>query len=175
MWPTSAANTSIELFESRTPALVLEKAYRSDSGGAGRQRGGLGQIVRFRKLTTDGRTTLAGVWPEGVGVAYEGLFAGRPGGNVTARVVSNNGVDDLGTGRLVVLNRDDEVVEIRLGGGAGFGDALTRTYDRIDHDLAHGYVTREGAERDYGCVVVDDKVDRSASDARRASLRQAAE
>ncbi len=53
MWPTSAANTPIELFESRTPALVLEKAFCADSGGAGRRRGGLGQVVRFRKLASE--------------------------------------------------------------------------------------------------------------------------
>jgi 5-oxoprolinase (ATP-hydrolysing) len=34
LWPTSAANTSIELFETRVPMLVLEKSYVTDSGAA---------------------------------------------------------------------------------------------------------------------------------------------
>jgi 5-oxoprolinase (ATP-hydrolysing) len=50
LWPTSAGNTSIELFETRVPILVLEKSYLADTAGPGRQRGGLGQIVRARKL-----------------------------------------------------------------------------------------------------------------------------
>ncbi|MBM3570734.1 MAG: methylhydantoinase, partial [Alphaproteobacteria bacterium] len=50
LWPTSAANTSIELFEARCPALVEEKALVADSGGPGARRGGLGQVVRVRKL-----------------------------------------------------------------------------------------------------------------------------
>ncbi len=176
MWPTSAANTSIELFEARTPAIVLEKAYRADTGGAGRQRGGLGQVVRFRKRTTDGATTLAGVYPEGVGISYDGLFDGRPGGEVRGRVVAPDRTGEIGTGQLVVLNRDDEVVEVVLAGGAGFGDPLDRDYDRIEHDLRHGYVTPAGAARDYGVVVGGNgKIDRKASDKQRASLRAAAE
>src|SRR6185312_6704707 len=40
LWPTSAANTSVELFEQRVPVLVAEKAYVPDSGGPGRHRVG---------------------------------------------------------------------------------------------------------------------------------------
>ena len=35
LWPTSAANTSVELFETRTPILVLEKRYLPDSRRSG--------------------------------------------------------------------------------------------------------------------------------------------
>src|SRR6201984_269865 len=42
LWPTSAANTSIELFEQRVPVLVVEKTYIADSAGPGRSRGGGG-------------------------------------------------------------------------------------------------------------------------------------
>ncbi len=79
LWPTSAANTSIELFETRVPVLVLEKAYLPDSGGPGRHRGGLGQRVRIRKLDDDGQTTLVSVYPEGVNNLTPGLFGGLAG------------------------------------------------------------------------------------------------
>ena len=36
LYPTSAANTSVELMEARAPVLVLEKSFVTDSGGAGR-------------------------------------------------------------------------------------------------------------------------------------------
>jgi 5-oxoprolinase (ATP-hydrolysing)/N-methylhydantoinase A len=50
VWPRScAANTSFELFETRVPVLVLVKQYVPDTGGPGRHRGGLGQVVRVRK------------------------------------------------------------------------------------------------------------------------------
>jgi len=159
MWPTSAANTPIELFEARTPAICLEKSYLPDSGGAGMHRGGLGQIVRFRKLATDGHATLAGVYPEGRFMTYPGLAGGAPGGSVGADVAGK----DLGTGALVTLTRGDEIVSLTLAGGAGYGDPRKRSFDAIDRDLAEGYVTPEGAQRDYGVVLRDGKVDRKSS------------
>ena len=50
LYPTSAANTSVEMFEARVPALVLRKELIVDSGGAGNFRGGLGQVISTRKL-----------------------------------------------------------------------------------------------------------------------------
>lgn len=76
LWPTSAANTSVELFETRVPVLVLEKTYITDSGGAGRHRGGLGTRVRLQKLYDDGLETLFSVYPEGVDIELDGLFGG---------------------------------------------------------------------------------------------------
>ncbi|HSU04853.1 MAG TPA: hydantoinase B/oxoprolinase family protein, partial [Acetobacteraceae bacterium] len=63
LYPTSAANTSVELMEVRAPVLVLEKSYVTDSGGPGRHRGGLGVRTRLRKLHDDGLPTLASVYP----------------------------------------------------------------------------------------------------------------
>ena len=163
MWPTSAANTPIELFEARTPAVCVEKAYLADSGGPGARRGGLGQVVRFRKLSTDGQDTLAGVFPEGRFMTYPGLAGGGAGGAVAADVSGR----DLGTGELVTLTRGDEVVSLYLAGGAGYGEARERDFDAIDRDLAEGYVTPEGAARDYAVVVTGGRVDRTASRALR--------
>lgn len=67
LWPTSASNTAIEVFESRTPVVVVEKAYLPDTGGPGAFRGGLGQRIRLRKLFDDGLPLNAACYPEGVG------------------------------------------------------------------------------------------------------------
>jgi len=85
LWPTSAANTSIELLETRVPVLVDEKSYVTDSGGPGRNRGGLGQRVRVRKLADDGLPTLTALYPEGVQVQTPGLFGGHPGARLGRR------------------------------------------------------------------------------------------
>jgi 5-oxoprolinase (ATP-hydrolysing)/N-methylhydantoinase A len=152
LWPTSAANTSIELFEARVPVLVIEKAYVPDSGGPGRFRGGLGQRVRVRKLDNDGMTTLVSVYPEGVGNRTPGLFEGRPGGEAHGRVVDSNGhvLHDCGTGDLVQIRHTDEIVEIVLAGGAGYGDPRQRPREAVEQDVRMGLVTRAGALRDYG-------------------------
>jgi 5-oxoprolinase (ATP-hydrolysing) len=151
LYPTSAANTSIELMESRAPILVLEKTLITDSGGPGRRRGGLGVRTRLRKLNDDGSPTLFSVYPEGVGVAPEGLFGGQSGGGAHGVVLDRAGkvVHDCGTGELVTLTTSDRVVEVCLAGGAGFGDPEERPQAAVDADRADGYVSPEGA-RNYG-------------------------
>jgi len=182
LWPTSAANTSIELFEARTPLLVLDKAYVADSGGAGRQRGGLGQVVRLCKLFDDGCPTLASVYPEGVAVRTPGLFGGKPGGDTHGWLVDRDGtkLEDYGVGELATLTATDQVIELQLAGGAGFGDPLERPLALVESDLENGYITAVGAVADYGCIVGPyGRIDRAASQARRdqlcAELAQAAE
>jgi 5-oxoprolinase (ATP-hydrolysing)/N-methylhydantoinase A len=152
LYPTSAANTSIELMETRAPVLVVEKSLVSDSGGPGQHRGGLGVRTRLRKLCDDGRPTLFSIYPEGVGVATEGLFGGRPGGGVRGVVLDRAGnvVHDCGTGELVTLTATERMVEVCLAGGSGFGDPRERAKSSLDGDVANGYVSPEAAATIYG-------------------------
>ncbi|MGI4943905.1 MAG: hydantoinase B/oxoprolinase family protein, partial [Janthinobacterium lividum] len=114
LYPTSAANTAIEVFEARVPVLVEEKGFVADTGGAGQFRGGLGQRVRFRKLHEDSLPTLAALFPEGARAALPGLAGGEPGARAFAGVRSPDGslLRDCGAGELVTLTRTGEVAEI---------------------------------------------------------------
>jgi 5-oxoprolinase (ATP-hydrolysing)/N-methylhydantoinase A len=152
LYPTSAANTSIELMESRAPVLVIEKSLVTDSGGPGRMRGGLGVRTRLRKLHDDGRPTLFSVYPEGVGITPAGLFGGRPGGAVHGVVRNTVGeiVHDCATGELVTLTGTDREVEVQLAGGAGFGDPQERARERLQDDVADGIVSEAAAAGAYG-------------------------
>ncbi|WP_426959758.1 hydantoinase B/oxoprolinase family protein [Muricoccus radiodurans] len=159
LWPTSAANTSIELLEQRVPVLVEEKSFLTDTGGAGRQRGGMGQRVRLRKLVGDGRPTLAALYPEGVRIATPGLFGGAPGGKArgTVRSAAMDEVrHDVGTGELVTLTDPDEVVEVVLCGGAGYGDPAERALSDVMDDLADERISPEAASRDHGVTLRPD-------------------
>lgn len=152
LYPTSAANTSVELMEARAPVLVLEKTFVTDSGGAGEHRGGCGVRTRLRKLHDDGLPTLASVYPEGVGVTVHGLHGGLPGGSVRGVVLDPQGnvTHDCGTGELVTLTRTDQIVEVQLAGGAGFGDPRARSAELVEQDVAEGVVSPDSALRDYG-------------------------
>lgn len=174
LYPTSAANTSVEMFEARVPALVLHKKLVVDSGGAGANRGGLGQVIAARKLADDGQPCQVGIYPNGVHADVDGLFGGKPGGASRGAVQLGGGVEaDVGIGRLSSLASISDIAELRIAGGSGFGDPLERDYDSIAIDLEQGYISREGATRDYGCVIkADGSIDREASDRLRKDLRR---
>jgi len=152
LWPTSAANTSIEMMESRAPVVVLEKSFLPDSGGAGRHRGGLGQRVRFRKRRDDGLEMLVSCYPEGVNNPIAGLFGGGPGAAAAGRVTDPAGhvTHDVGTGELLSIRHPDQIVEIVLAGGAGYGMAADRDPAAVSRDLALGYITPAHARAVYG-------------------------
>jgi 5-oxoprolinase (ATP-hydrolysing)/N-methylhydantoinase A len=152
LYPTSAANTSIEMIETRAPIVVTEKAFIVDSGGAGQYRGGLAQLVRLRKRDEDGLPMLVSVYPEGVGLQIAGLHGGQPG--LAARGVVQDAagqtIKDCGAGDLVTLTRTSEFVALTLAAGSGYGDCTARSRSDVAHDVAMGWITPECAARDYG-------------------------
>jgi 5-oxoprolinase (ATP-hydrolysing)/N-methylhydantoinase A len=152
LYPTSAANTSIEMIETRAPIVVMEKSFIVDSAGAGRHRGGLAQRVRLRKRDDDGLPMLVSVYPEGVGLNIAGLHGGRSGLSARGVVQDATGqvVHDCGAGELVTLSRTDQFVALTLAGGSGYGDPGARSPSDVAHDVAMGWITPEGAARDYG-------------------------
>ncbi len=150
LFPTSAANTSVEMFETRTPMLVECKELIADSGGPGRHRGGLGQRVRVRKLYDDGQPAFIGLHPQGIEVETPGLFGGRPGRRADIRLEEDGLVrDHAELGGLAELRRPGQVLTIELAGGSGYGDPAERSAKEIRRDLEEEFVTPAGLA-DYG-------------------------
>lgn len=151
LWPTSAATSSIELLESRSPVVVLEKGFVTDSAGAGEHRGGLGARIRLAKRHDDGLPLTVFVSPEGVNAPIEGLFGGKTGLLAHGYVRDEEGkvVEDVGSGGLVVVDRTDRIVELQLGGGAGYGDPEKRSVESVEEDIREQRVSAENAETVY--------------------------
>lgn len=147
LWPTSASNTAVEVFEARVPALVTEKAYLPDSGGPGAYRGGLGQRLRMRKLYDDGLAMQVGLFPEPPGTAVEGLFGGAPGKGGGGRILDAAGreIHDVGDGELVRVTSTDRLIEIATNGGSGYGDPRKRAPEATAEDISLGFVTKAAA------------------------------
>lgn len=148
LFPTSAASTPVELFETRTPLVVEAKELVPDSGGAGRHRGGLGQRVSVRKLHDDGRPVQIGLLPQGVRTDIPGLFGGRPGRRGAIRL---SGVEEGGElPGLVDLRAATDRLELEMGGGSGYGEPTDRPLAEVQADFDAGLVTEAGL-RAYGC------------------------
>jgi 5-oxoprolinase (ATP-hydrolysing) len=146
LYPTSAANVSVEMFESRTPLLVECKELIADSGGAGRHRGGLGQRVRIRLRRPSPHPVLVDFRPHGMRVSTPGLHGGLPGRSARAFVTEHgearDATADVGVAELRSV---DERATIEIAGGSGFGDPPARPLSEIQADIDDGYVTPDGA------------------------------
>ncbi len=158
LYPTSAANVSVEMFESRTPLLVECKELIPDSGGPGRARGGLGQRVRIRLLAAGPTPALVDCWPLGQLVPTPGLHGGHPGALARARLAGSPGgahgeaADRSG---VVELRAPEERATIEIAGGSGYGPPAERPLERVQRDLDEGYITPTGAAA-YGVIVERD-------------------
>lgn len=145
LFPTSAANTSVEMFENRTPMLVECKELIPDSGGAGRHRGGLGQRVRVRKLYDDGQPAFVGLHPQGIEVDTPGHFGGRAGRRAGIWLEEDGVVrGHAKLGGLAELRRPGQALMIELAGGSGYGDPAERAAADIERDLEEGFITDSG-------------------------------
>lgn len=159
----------VEIQEALYPYRIEAKQLRPDTGGAGKFRGGLGieKVYRFlQPLTLMNKMdrTRCPPW---------GLAGGGPARTAGGEVRRASGdVDVLRKGKMEMAS--DDVVVISSGGGGGHGPAHQRDVARVMRDISEGYVSVEGAERDYGVVLrADGSLDEAATAARRAAMTSA--
>lgn len=146
---TNSRNLPTEVLENEFPLRVEHYGLIADSGGAGRQRGGLG-IVREVRALQDGTVYSARSDSHHQGAA--GAEGGGEGGR--GRIVRNAGEgerEEMLSSKVtrLVLARG-ETVRIETPGGAGFGSPSERAPEALAADLRDGLVSVQAANRDYG-------------------------
>jgi N-methylhydantoinase B len=150
----NCTNIPVEVYEHAGPLMVQRLELRADSGGAGMFRGGLG--IR-KDIVLRCKEALATLLTDRRKFAPFGVFGGKPG-EKTRIVLTRNGEErDLETKETRTLRLGD-VLSLRLSGAGGYGNPTERDTWRIEDDLADGYITDEGARRDYGVEIKDGKV-----------------
>jgi len=135
--------TPIEVWENLTSMTVLKKALLPDSGGPGKYRGGLGQEIVLRNDSTHpltvscfaGRTEFPPL----------GMHGGKSGRLREYRI---NGNVVHPKGRYIL--KPGEILRTIEAGGGGFGNPFERSIEKVLEDVKQGFVTIEGALRDYG-------------------------
>ncbi|MCC7274540.1 MAG: hydantoinase B/oxoprolinase family protein [Alphaproteobacteria bacterium] len=142
----------IEAMEIEQPVLYLRRELRTDSGGAGMWRGGVGYVLSYRVL--GGRPTLHRTSQKSVSLP-QGVHGGLPGDG--GRWMVNEGTPGErrirhAIGDMEDLARNDVVTHYTPGGG-GYGDPRRRDPERVRRDVAYGFVSPEAAERLYGVKI----------------------
>ncbi len=158
---SNLSNNPIETVEASAGAIIRHYGLRSDSAGPGEWRGGVGLELTF-EILRDGVQVL-GRGMERFRFRPWGLRGGHAG--APARTILNRGREgerDLGKIDVLDLQRGDRITILTPGGG-GYGEPLRREPDAVRADVARGLVGVEAAERDYGVVVRDGRVDESAT------------
>jgi len=164
-WPANIAGTPIEVTENEKPLLFLSKELATDSGGGGRQRGGLAAQLAVKSEANEPITV--GVRLDRITHPARGLAGGLPGGSAA---VSVNG-QAVHAKKTIELQRGD-VFAVRCAGGAGYGDPHQRPAAAVVRDVKGGYVSAAAARAAYGVVLSADREDIDAEAT--ARLRQSA-
>jgi N-methylhydantoinase B len=162
-FPSGVRTIPVEATESVAPVMFRRREFREGSGGAGRQRGGLGQVIElggadgnpiamlcnFERINNPAR-------------GRDGGGLGMPGGVslVSGRPIRSKGRQTVAGG---------DYIRLELPGGGGFGDPAERDPDQVAADVADGLYSRDSAARDYRvALTADGAVDAAAT----ARLRQ---
>lgn len=148
-FPSGVMTMPVEATEHAGPVIIWRKELRPDSGGAGQQRGGLGQYMEVGAR-------------EGHEFDIQAMFdrvdhpaRGRRGGGAGAptTIAQDDGRKMNGKGKQFVAH--GRKVLMAFPGGAGYGDPKDRPKDQVKRDLARGYISAETAANIYGLDASD--------------------
>ncbi|MBJ3776919.1 hydantoinase B/oxoprolinase family protein [Acuticoccus mangrovi] len=143
VFPGGVKVVPIEVAETVAPIRYRRKEFRPDSGGAGRYRGGLGQVIEIESATGD-PFEIQAMFDR---IAHPAL--GREGGGDGAPGALRTSEGRRLRGKGLQGIEGSDVLVMELPGGGGFGAPADRDPAALAEDLAEGRVSREAAERDY--------------------------
>lgn len=140
-------NNPVEVLEVKGPMILESYGFRTDSGGPGKHRGGVGvsRVYKFLEPTTAISIlykTKSPPW------AIDGGTEGDPN-----HIVINPGEDQVRQGGSYNILEGGTVLANNTGGGGGWGSPFEREPSEVAADVRNQLVSLEAAEHDYGVVV----------------------
>ncbi|MEC8202362.1 MAG: hydantoinase B/oxoprolinase family protein [Pseudomonadota bacterium] len=149
-YPSGVRNVPVEITEAITPLVVWKKELRANSGGAGRQRGGLGQTMEL----TNREDAPFGIFATFERVHFPPRGRDNGGSGSKGRISLASGEVLRNKGFQAIPKGDRLIVE--MPGGGGYGDPMTRDADAVADDVRAGFIDTATAEKDYGVIVSED-------------------
>lgn len=144
---SNSMNLPIEALCMDAPLRVLRFGIRTDSGGAGRQRGGLGVVKEYEFLADDIRFTYRG---ERHFTQARGSLGGGAGAMAKATLYRADGrIEPIASKLVTTVARGDRLL-LETAGGGGFGDPRERPREAVAADLRNGKISAATARELYG-------------------------
>ena len=151
-FPSGVRTMPVEATENAAPVVFWRKELRPDSGGAGRTRGGLGQIMEIA-AKHDLEFAVNAVFDR-VANAPRGRDGGA--GGAAGAVLLKSGAT-LRTKGFQIIPEGDRLV-LHLPGGGGMGDPTARDPALVARDVRDGLVSEAAARDVYKVALTDDLV-----------------
>jgi N-methylhydantoinase B/oxoprolinase/acetone carboxylase alpha subunit len=155
IYPSSASNVSIELFETACPALVIEKEWIPDTAGAGQYRGGPAERITIRRHPDYPHPVRMRYFPIRAKVKAAGMQGGHDG---TLDIPLWNGQPATDDSEIIrdgwaTFTHPDDTLTLHAPAGGGFGPPHKRSPEAIQHDIRQQLLTPHEAEKTYGHTV----------------------
>lgn len=157
---TNCMNLPAEAMEMDAPIRVHQMALRCDSGGAGRQRGGLGLVKEFEALVDGVTMTHRG---ERHYHAAAGSHGGLPGAMSHSILRRVGGEEEIVPSKIVTIMNTGDRLRVETAGGGGYGEPETRDRDAVREDIENGKVSGATACEVYGFTPLDPRRGSSGS------------
>jgi N-methylhydantoinase B len=157
-FPSGVRTIPVEATESIAPVIFRRREFREGSGGAGRHRGGLGQVIELGGADGNPIALLCNF--ERINNPARGRDGGANGAPGRVSLVSGKPIRSKG--RQSVPGGD--FIRLELPGGGGFGNPAERDPEQVAADVADGLISRKTAARDHRvALTATGAVDRAAT------------
>jgi N-methylhydantoinase B len=143
-FPSGVRTMPVEATENVAPVIFWKKELRPDSAGAGRTRGGFGQILEIG-VKGEAEFAVNAIFDR-VANAPRGRLGGGDGAPGVVALKSGTRLRAKG---FQVVPEGDRLI-LLLPGGGGMGNATERDREAIARDVADGLITPDRAKVDYG-------------------------
>lgn len=158
-------NMPIEIFEDKYPVKINSYKLRNNSGGHGKNRGGLGIEREYEILSNKSNLSL---WFERSETPAWGLFGGGPGEKPEVLVTKDDSQESMLKVNALSLSKGNKVL-VKTGGGGGFGAPHERERSKVLNDVLNQYIDKNVARDVYGVILKnsDKEIDHDATDKQR--------
>ncbi len=172
--PALAGAVPVELFEIAVPILTRSREFIPDSGGGGRERGGLAQRMELGLLPGYQGTATVSVHAAGQNVPPFGLHGGE--GGAPAQILRDGEVlsraEKVQYASALPLTETRQRVGFETAAGGGYGPPKERAPERVRADVRDGLVSLAQAAQTYGVILDREslQVDVQATEAKRREM-----